>query len=80
MKNDGNFDVKNESKIDSKNGEKNDKKVGENSTPHYYKYCLHSRCRICTKCGCALHKKEYQGFKYWLRGVGYHDEPFCPRQ
>lgn len=32
---------------------------------------------VCKKCGAADNKKAYQGFRYWLVGVGYHVEPDC---
>jgi len=32
---------------------------------------------ICKKCGTADNKKPYRGFRYWLRGDGYHVEPEC---
>ena len=32
---------------------------------------------VCKKCGAADNKKPYRGFRYWLRGDGYHVEPEC---
>lgn len=34
-------------------------------------------CRICKNCGMAEHKTSYHGFKYWLAGVGYDQQPKC---
>jgi hypothetical protein len=34
-------------------------------------------CKVCKKCGMAEHKTKYEGFKYWLAGVGHHEPPKC---
>lgn len=32
---------------------------------------------ICRKCGATDNLKPYHGFRYWLKGIGYHSEPDC---
>ena len=33
--------------------------------------------RLCINCGTAEHKKPYQGFHYWLTGIGCQSDPGC---
>lgn len=35
--------------------------------------------KVCSYCGAAAHKWPYEGFNYWLAGVGLLVEPRCTR-
>ena len=42
-----------------------------------HSYQSRQGCMICSKCGTAKHKTQYDGFKFWFAGVGYEQEPQC---
>jgi len=32
---------------------------------------------ICSVCGTAKHEKKFDGYIYWLAGIGYSKNPAC---